>query len=121
MNESMINEKPYFKMQRLPFSSKLYWGFYIASVASTAFKKIAALICSMNHVFFNVVLKVVLFLYKPALLPCCSTRFNIVVMPGPTLPFTTCICWISYKNGYKGLLVLLLLRFFNPWFIFKRH
>ena len=26
VDESMINEKPYFKMQRLSFSSKLYWG-----------------------------------------------------------------------------------------------
>ena len=50
-DESMINEKPYFKMQILSFSSKLLWGSNVASIAKTAFKKIGALICSFNHVF----------------------------------------------------------------------
>ena len=36
---SVLDEKSYFKMLRLTFSSKLDWGSYIISIAKTASKK----------------------------------------------------------------------------------
>ena len=44
MDESVLKEKPSFKMLVLTFSSKLDWDSYIISVADTAFNKIGALI-----------------------------------------------------------------------------
>ena len=40
---------------------------------------------------------------------------NTVVMSG--LLVATWNCWISYKNGYTGLLVLNLLPLLKPWLI----
>ena len=40
---SVLEEKSYFKMLGLTFSSKLDWGFYIISIAKTVPKKIGAL------------------------------------------------------------------------------
>ena len=37
---SVLDEKSYFKMLRLTFSSKLDWGSYIISIAKTASKKL---------------------------------------------------------------------------------
>ena len=37
---SVLDEKSYFKMLRLTFSSKLDWGSYIISVTKTASKKL---------------------------------------------------------------------------------
>ena len=37
---SVLEEKSYFKMLRLTFSSKLDWGSYIISIAKTASKKL---------------------------------------------------------------------------------
>ena len=48
MDGSVIEEKSSFKMLGLTFSSKLYWGSYIISIAKTASKKIGVLICSMK-------------------------------------------------------------------------
>ena len=45
---SVLEEKSYFKMLGLTFSSKLDWGFYIISIAKTASKKIGALIGSVK-------------------------------------------------------------------------
>ena len=39
-------------MLELFVSSKLDWGFYIVSIAKTASRKIAALICSMKLLFY---------------------------------------------------------------------
>ena len=38
-------------------------------------------------------------------------------MSGLVLLVATWNCWISYKNGYAGLLVLHLLPLMNPWLI----
>ena len=38
-------------------------------------------------------------------------------MPGLVLLVATWNCWISYRNGYVGLLVLHLLPLWNPWLI----
>ena len=43
MDGSPLEEKSFFKMLGLTFSSKLEWGFYIISFAKTASKKIGAL------------------------------------------------------------------------------
>ena len=48
MGGSILEEKSFFKMQRLTFSSKLDWGSYIISIAKTASKKIGALIRSIK-------------------------------------------------------------------------
>ena len=49
MDESFLEEKSFFKMLGLTFSSKLDRGSYIiSSIAKTASKKIGALICSMK-------------------------------------------------------------------------
>ena len=44
MDGSFLEEKSSFKITGLTFSSKLYWGPYIISIAKTASKKIGALI-----------------------------------------------------------------------------
>ena len=41
--------------------------------------------------------------------------WNTVVMSGLVLLVATWNCWISYRNGYIGLLVLHLLPLLNPW------
>ena len=94
-------------MLGLTFSSKLDWGSYIVSIAKTASKKIGALIRSMKFLSPEVAL----YLYKSTIQPC------HVVMPGLVLLVATWNCWISYRNGYAGLLVLHLLLLLNPWLI----
>ena len=74
MDGTVLEEKSYFKMLGLTFSTKLNWGFYIISIAKTASKKIGALIRSMK--FF------------PPRLPCISINLpyahvsNNVVVSG---------------------------------------
>ena len=48
MNRSALEEKSFFKMLVLIFSSKLDWGSYITCIAKTASKKIGALVFSMK-------------------------------------------------------------------------
>ena len=60
MDGSVLEEKSFFKMLQLTFSSKLDWGFYILSIAETASTKIGALIRSMNFLSPEVAL----YLYK---------------------------------------------------------
>ena len=71
MDGSILEEKTSFKMLGLTFSSKLYWGSYIVSIAKTAPKKIGALIRSMKFVSPEVAL----YLYKSTIRPrmeyCC--------------------------------------------------
>ena len=66
MDGSVLEEKPYFKMLGLTFSSKLDWGFYIISIAKTASKKIGALIRYMKFLYPEVAL----YLYKSTIHPC---------------------------------------------------
>ena len=66
---SVLEEKSYFRMLGLNFSSKLDWGSYITSIAKTASKKIGALIRSMKFLSPEVV-QVVLYLYKSTIHPC---------------------------------------------------
>ena len=80
-------------MLELTFSSKLDWGSYIISIAKSASKKIGALILPYG------------------------LAWNTFLMSGLVLLFATWICWINYKNGYAGLLVLHSLLLLNPWII----
>ena len=48
MDGSNFEEKSFFKMLGLTFSSKLEYGSYIISIAKIAFKKNGALVCSMK-------------------------------------------------------------------------
>ena len=71
MDGSILEEKTYFKMLGLTFSSKLDWGSYIVSIAKTASKKIGVLIHSMKFLSPEVAL----YLYKSTIQPymeyCC--------------------------------------------------
>ena len=53
MDGSVFEEKSYFMMLGLIFSSKLDWGSYIISIAKTASKKIGAFILSMKFFFLK--------------------------------------------------------------------
>ena len=66
MDESVLEEKPSFKMLGLTFSSKLDWGSYIVSIAKTASKKIGALVRAMRFLSPEVAL----YLYKSTIRPC---------------------------------------------------
>ena len=65
-NNTVLEEKSYFKMLGLTFSSKLDCSSHIISIAKTASKKIGALIYSIKFLFP----KVALYLYKSAIFPC---------------------------------------------------
>ena len=109
MDGSILEEKTSFKMLGLTFSSKLDWGSYIVSIAKTASKKIGALIRSMKFLSPEVALC----LYKSTIRPCMEYCF----VSGLVLLVATWNCWISYSNGYVGLLVLYLLPLLNLWLI----
>ena len=66
MEGSFLEEKPYFKMLGLTFSSKLDWGSYMISIAKTASKKIGPLIRFMKFLSPEVAL----YLYKSTIRPC---------------------------------------------------
>ena len=66
MDGSVLEEKSFFKMLGLTFSSKLDWGSYIISIAKTASKKIGALVRSMKFLSSEVAL----YLYKSTIRPC---------------------------------------------------
>ena len=53
----------------------------------------------------------------PRYLKLLSSFRNTVVMSGQVVLVATWNCWISYRNGYAGLLVLHLLPLMNPWLI----
>ena len=66
MDVSFLEEKPFFKMLGLTFSSKLDWGSYIISIGKNASKKIGALVRPMKFLSLEVVLD----LYKSTIQPC---------------------------------------------------
>ena len=107
MDGSVLEEKSYFKMLGLTFSSKLDWGSYFISITKTASKKIGVLTHSMKFLSPDVAL----YLYKSTIRPCMEYCCHIWA----GAPSSTWNCWISYRKGYVGLLVLHLLRLLNPW------
>ena len=56
MDGSVLEEKSYFKMLSLNLSSKLYWGYYVISIAKPTSKRIGALILVMKFLFPEVAL-----------------------------------------------------------------
>ena len=66
MDGSVLEEKLFFKMLGLTFSSKLDWGSYIISIAKSASKKIGALIRSMRFLSPDIAL----YLSKSTIRPC---------------------------------------------------
>ena len=110
MDGSVLEEKSSFKMLDLTFSSKLDWGSHIISTAEIASKKIGALICSMKFLSLEVALYLCISINLPY-----NHAWNAVVMSW--LLAATRNCWISYKNGYAGLLVLYLQPVLNLWLI----
>ena len=109
IGDSVLEEKSSFNMLGLTFSSKLDWGSHIFSIARTASKKIEALVRSISFFLLRL-------LYISINLPC-GHAWNTVVMSGQVLLLATSNCWMRYKNGYAGLLVLHLLPLLNPLLI----
>ena len=74
---SVFEEKSFFKMLGLTFSSKLNWGSYIVSIVKTTSKKIGALIRSMKFPSPEVAL----YLYKSTIQPymeyCCHVWASV--------------------------------------------
>ena len=107
IDESVLEEKSYFKMLGLTFSSKLDCCSYIISIAKTASQKIGTLIRSMK--FFSP--EVAIYFYKSTIHPymeyCCH------VAAGAPNCYSESLA--SYKNEYAGLCVLHLLLLMNPW------
>ena len=71
MDESVLEEKSSFKILGLTFSSKLDWGFYIISIAKTAFKKIGALIGSVKFLSPEVAMYLCKSMICPYMEYCC--------------------------------------------------
>ena len=72
-------------MLGLSFSSKLYWGSYIISIAKTASKKIGALIGSMRFLSPEAAL----YLYKSTIQPCMKY---------------CCLVWAGALSCYREML-----------------
>ena len=105
MDESVLEEKFFFKMQGLTFSSKLDWGSCIISIAKIGSKKIGALIRSMKFLSPEVAL----YLYKSTILHV----WNTVVTSGLVPLVATWNCW--FWNCWNCYMQLLL----NPWLIIE--
>ena len=108
INGSVLEEESSLKMLGLTFFSKLDWDSYIISIAKNTSKKIEALIRSMKFLLR------LLYIFKN--LPY-GLAWNFIVISGLVLLVVTWICWISYKNGYAGLLVLHSVLLLNPWLV----
>ena len=102
MGESALEKKSSFKML----------GSYVISIAKNADKKIGALIHSLK--FISPAIALYLYINLPN-----THAWNTAVMSALVLLVATWNCWISYKNGYAGLLALHLLPFMSPWVIVK--
>ena len=71
---SALEEKLYFKMLGLTFSSKLDWGSYITSIAKTVSKKIGSLVGSRSFFLLRLLCSSINLPYSHA--------WNTVVMSG---------------------------------------
>ena len=85
LDRSVLEEKLWFKMLGLTFSSKLDWCSYIIFNAKTASKKIGALIHSMKFLSPEVAL----YLYKTTIQPCVEYH---------------CYVWVGASGWYLELL-----------------
>ena len=107
MNGSVLEENLSFKMLGLTFFSKLGCSSYIISIAKTASKQIRALIHSMKFLFLR--------LFCISINQPYGHAWNTIIMSRLVFLVATWNCWISYKNGYTGLLVIHFLPLLNPW------
>ena len=99
-----------FKILGLSFSSELDWDYYIVSIAKAASKKIGTFILWS--------------FFPPKLLSVSVTSpyglaWNTVAMSGRVSVVAAWIFYISYINGYVGLLVEHLVPPLNPWIILE--
>ena len=108
MDGFFLEEKPSFKMLGLTSSSKLDFGFYIISIAKTAFKKIGALICSMKFLSPEVALFTYKFTIRPCMEYCCHMWAG------------ACSCYFKMLDKLQNRICRTvgpsLLPFLNPWF-----
>ena len=111
MDGSALEEKSSFKMLGLTFFSKFEWGSHIISIAKTTSKKIVALIRSMKFLSPEVAL----YLYKSTIRSCMEYSCHVWARA----PLLLGIVRQATKIEYKGLLILHLLHFLNPWLIFS--
>ena len=77
MNGSVLEEKSFFEMLRLLFSSKLGWGIYIVCVAKTTFEKIRDLIRSKKFLSLDVALYLSKFTIRPCMEYCCHVALYL--------------------------------------------
>ena len=109
MDGSVLEEKSSFKMLGLTFSSILDWGSYISLLLKLHQRKLEPWFVLWSF-------------FLPRLL-CISINlsygiaWNTVVMSGLVLLIATWNCYISYYNGYAGLLVLPFLPNLNSWIV----
>ena len=109
MDGSVLEEKWFFKIRGLTFSSKLDWGSFIISITKSSSKKIG--VVNLFYEFsFSLGWSVSINLPY-------GHVWNIVVISGLVLLVATWNCWISYRNKYAGLLVLCLLPLLCHWLI----
>ena len=109
MDGSVLEEKSSFKMLRLTFLFKLYWGSYKVSTAETVSNKIGALICSIGFFFF------------PEVAPCPICHLDVLDRPqiqlcgtvGPSL--AAFLEPLSHHPNVASISILLVL----VWWIFK--
>ena len=66
LEKAVLEEKSSFCLLGLSFTPKLKWGSYIISIAKAAFKKIGALLCSVEFLSPELVL----YLYKSTIRQC---------------------------------------------------
>ena len=109
MDWSVLEKKSSFKMPGLTFCSKLDWCSLLLSQLSNCLQENWTSICSMKCLSP----KFALYLYKSTILP--YLKHWCHVWAGT--PSCYWNCWISYKNGYTGLLALHLLLPLNSWLI----
>ena len=92
MDGIYLEEKSFFKMLGLTFSSNLDWGSYIISIAKTTSKKIGALIHSTKFLSLEVALNLYKSTIQPCMKYCChvrivrqATKMNMQDYFGPSL------------------------------------
>ena len=106
MDGFFLEEKLFFKILGLIFSSKLHWGSYIIFIVKTVCKKFGALIRSMK--LFSP--EVALYLYKSTINPC--MKYCCHVWAGAPS------CYLDMLDKPETcLLDLDLLLLLNPWLI----
>ena len=106
-----LEEKSFFKMPELTFSSKLNWGSYVVSIANTASKNIGALIRSITFLSPEVALHLYKSIIRSCIEYCCHTWAS-----APS-------CYLELLDKLEKqifrLLVLHLLLLLNPRLIVK--